>query len=441
MSRAAPSGGTGAPEATAANGSGATAVAPGLGGSPDVRRTRPARVPAAVLEACGYFLPRLMFLQARYAPQIHWGDVALALDGFGLTEIDLGSAGFWDEWRARWTARAEVYVAAAVASTTAAGQARAYRGAAACYHWAEFMDFGDRARKLGLRRLVRTCFERSLTSPDPAQDGLGGLGGLGDDLGGGVRREARALPAGSVCAQPVPYWLYLPPRRARDADRPLACVVLSNGLDSMTEVEILSLAEAYLDRGIAAVLFEGPGQGLDAGQTPLRVDMESVVAALLDVLRADSRLAADRMAFLGVSFGGYLALRVARTLGPSLRCVVNFSGGPRIAPFATLPRRLRDDFRYTFGGGEPLDDDDMQHRFDALAFPSDPAPHTRVLSVHGALDDIFPLADLVELDRAWGTRHELVTHESEAHVCLNMINLCGIEIADWVAHHLRPDPR
>jgi dienelactone hydrolase len=376
-------------------------------------RGRPSRVSEQLYNALGYLVTRLLFLNAHYAPQVHWGDIALALDGFPTDNLDLSSAEFWDRWRARWSDRAHSYLDLADASTTTAGRTRTLRSAAACFHWAEFMYFDDAKEKLRLRQQIRDCFLGSLEGSD-LELTHGELAGVGD--------------------QPsVPYWVLRPPARLR-APGPLPAVVLSNGLDSMTEVEVLALAEAYLERGMAAVLFDGPGQGIQVGQTKLRVEMETVVAGLVEHLRADPRIDAHRLAFLGISFGGHLALRVARELGGSFRCVVNFGGGPRIAEFAGLPRRLKDDFRFAFLAD---DTEDMQARFDALAQQPGPPPDTEVLSVHGALDDIFPLNALAELDRAWGPRHRLRVYPRESHTCLNVLNTYTVEAADWVAQQLR----
>ncbi|MFD9129394.1 alpha/beta hydrolase family protein [Kitasatospora sp. NPDC059571] len=377
-------------------------------------RPRPPRVPEALFTGAGYFLPRLMFLNARYAPQLHWGDVAVALDGFAA-EVDLGSAAFWVEWLERWEAQAGRWEAVADRATTAAGRSRALRSAAACHHWAEFMYFDDAAVKLRLRQRIRELTRQALA-------------------GGELDISYGELEPDEPCGPRVPYQLILPPAAVRPAG-PLACVILSNGLDSVTEVEVLSLAEAYLERGIAALLFDGPGQGVHVGQVPLRIEMESVVARLLEVVRADERIDAGRLGFLGVSFGGYLALRVAQELGAEFRCVVNLSGGPLIAPFEGLPRRLKDDFRFALGCD---DDREIQARFDKLRIDPAARPATEVLSVHGALDDIFPLAALADLDEAWGAGHRLVVHEREAHVCLNLINVCSLDAADWVAERLLP---
>ncbi|MDQ1047524.1 S9 family peptidase [Streptomyces sp. V4I2] len=375
---------------------------------------RPARLPESLFRACGYFLPRLMFLHSRYAPRVGWGDIARALDGFPDDDPDLGSAAFWEEWRIRWTAHGDTYADLAESSSTAAGRSRAARVAAGCYHWAEFMYFDDAERKHSLRRRIRTLFLRSLE---------------GEEL----ELEEGWLTVPDAGYASVPYWLILPPAHRRGPGR-LPCVVLSNGLDSMTEVEVLAVAETYLDRGIAAVLFDGPGQGVQLGRTPLLIEMERVVEALVERLRQDPRIAADRLAFFGISFGGYFALRVARFLGARFRCVVNASGGPYIAPYEGLPRRLKDDFRFAFGDRAAPE---MQARFDALALDPGRPVRTEVLSIHGALDDIFPLAGLTDLDRAWGPRHRLRTYADEAHVCLNVIDAWSLEAADWVAERLR----
>ncbi len=373
----------------------------------------PVRVATEIYDALGYLGTRLLFLNARYAPQAQWGDIALALDGFPTDNLDISTSEFWDEWRWRWSARADAYITIADRSTTVAGRTHALRSAAACYHWAEFMYFDDPGLKLQLRQQLRGAFLASLEGAD-------------------IELSQYELPA-TADRPAVPYWIVLPPERLR-RDGGLPAVILSNGLDSVTEVEVLSLAEAYLERGIAAVLFDGPGQGIQSGQTPVLVTMETVVDELVRRLGAEHpRVDTSRLAFVGISFGGYLALRVAASLGDLFRCVVNFGGGPRLANFATLPRRLKDDFRFAF---LVKGTDDLQDRFDALALEPGGPPATQVVSVHGALDDIFPVGALEELDRAWGPRHRLEVHAREVHVCLNVINVYTQQTADWVAELL-----
>jgi dipeptidyl aminopeptidase/acylaminoacyl peptidase len=374
---------------------------------------RPVRVATEIYDALGYLGTRLLFLNARWAPQAQWGDIALALDGFPTDNLDIGSSAFWDEWRLRWTARADGYVTIADRSTTDAGRTRALRSAAACYHWASFMYFDDPAVKLKLRQQLRSAFLGSLEGAD-------------------IELSQHELPA-TEDRPGVPYWIVLPPDRVRP-DGALPAVILSNGLDSTTEVEVFSLAEAYLERGIAAVLFDGPGQGIQSGQAAVLMEMETVVADLVQRLAEEHpRIDTRRLAFVGISFGGFIGLRVANSVGDLFRCVINFGGGPRVADFAGLPRRLKDDFRAAFMAAPT---DDLQERLDAIAVEPGEPPATQVVSIHGALDDIFPIGALENLDRAWQPQHRLEVYPREAHTCLNQLNVYSQETADWVAEQL-----
>jgi EmrB/QacA subfamily drug resistance transporter len=112
---------------------------------------------------------------------------------------------------------------------------------------------------------------------------------------------------------------------------------------------------------------------------------------------------------------------------------VNLSGGPSIAPFEELPRRLKEDFSFAFQCDDP---GEIQSAFDDLELDLTRHPTASVLSIHGARDDIFPLAGIDAVDEAWGDRHELVVYPSEAHVCLNEINLVTLQAADWMTQAL-----
>jgi pimeloyl-ACP methyl ester carboxylesterase len=352
----------------------------------------------------------LLFLNSEFAAQAHWGDVAAALQDFPPDLVDLGAAEFWDEWMSRWKRLGDDYAASAEESLSEAGARRLFRSAAACYHWAEFMYFTDTKAKTAMRSSVKECFRRSL---DPAR---------------------LAMTSGELAWNDVriPYYLVLPqsaPKVSSGQQQRFPCVILCNGLDSVTEVEIFAFAEQFLARGIAVFLFDGPGQGINVGRNPIEIRFERVVETILQRLREECVIDARRIGFFGVSFGGYFALRVAKHLGERFRCVVNYSGGPRLSPFAGLPRRLKEDFRFAF---MRPDAESMQDAFDALALDMSGPIDTDVLSIHGARDDIFPLAALEPI----GGRHTLRVYPSEAHVCLNYLNRNSIDIADWSASRL-----
>jgi dienelactone hydrolase len=373
---------------------------------------RPARLPGPLYAAMGYFVPRLLFLPSQHAAQIGWGDIALALQDFPDTCLDLASAEFWQVWMERWSALGEKHAHAADTAASAPTARRHNRAAAACFHWAEFMYFADPEAKHALRAQVRERFRRSFDA------------------------AALALTEGAIAwrGTTIPYYLLWPEAAAPSA--PVPCMILSNGLDSVTEVEMVALAEPLLERGIATLLFDGPGQGINLGRHPLPERPEDMVPPLLVELDNLEGVDLGRLGFLGISFGGAVALRTAVAHGSKFRCVVNLSGGPALGAFETLPRRLKADFAFAFGEADP---GQMQRRFDGLAIGPERAPGTQVLSVHGALDDIFPIAPLRALDARWGARHRLEVYEAEAHACLNYVGLYSQRAADWAAAELQRD--
>ncbi len=83
-------------------------------------------------------------------------------------------------------------------------------------------------------------------------------------------------------------------------------LVIHAGFDAYIE-EFYELAAAFAARGYRVILFDGPGQGTAAARYHLAMDAawEKPVAAILDHFRlADVTL-------IGISLGGYLALRAA----------------------------------------------------------------------------------------------------------------------------------
>lgn len=158
-----------------------------------------------------------------------------------------------------------------------------------------------------------------------------------------------------------------------------------------------------------------------------------MVASIVDTLHRNPPVDAKRLGFFGVSFGSHIALRLAKYLGDNLKAVVNLSGGPYVTPFNEMKRRLKEDFQYAFMEPGKAAMPDLLKR---LALDVSGGCQTNVLSINGALDDIFPLRGIQEIDKNWGERHRAIIYEGEAHVCLNQINQYIVAIADWMRSHL-----
>ncbi len=98
-------------------------------------------------------------------------------------------------------------------------------------------------------------------------------------------------------------------RKPAGVERP-PVVVMAVGLDS-TKEETEAYEAPFLARGIATLVFEGPGQGEAQYDFAIRGDYEVPVAAVLDFVETRRDLDTARIAMWGVSLGGYYAPRAA----------------------------------------------------------------------------------------------------------------------------------
>jgi len=87
-------------------------------------------------------------------------------------------------------------------------------------------------------------------------------------------------------------------------------LIMCVGLDSAKE-ETDAYERPYLDRGIATLVFDGPGQGEGEYDFPIRGDYEVAVKAVVDYVMTRGDLDTSRIGLWGVSLGGYYARRAA----------------------------------------------------------------------------------------------------------------------------------
>ena len=98
-------------------------------------------------------------------------------------------------------------------------------------------------------------------------------------------------------------------RKPVGADRPPVMVMIC-GLDSAKE-ETEAYERPFLERGIAILVFDGPGQGEGEYDFAIRADYEVPVKAVVDYLMTRRDLDTGRIGVWGVSLGGYYAPRAA----------------------------------------------------------------------------------------------------------------------------------
>ena len=356
-------------------------------------------IPMKTLEMCEYFFPRLLYFG------LDWGDLVRALKDVKKTNLHED----WDDWHDQFARLARSYEEAGADAEARGKRATArlwFTKASACYHFAEFMYFDNPAVKLKTRKDVTRAFERARPHMD-------------------CSIEPTQIPH---AGQSLPGYLY---RSGGDA-RP--CVILVNGLDSAKEVELHAFAMEFVSRGLSALVFDGPGQGLLAGTVPMVLDFERVIGDVLSVLRRHEAIDGGRIGIFGVSYGGYLAARSAAFHPGDIRACINLSGTHDADNFPRMTVNVRKDLMFVFGvNNEDEMNDIAQSRVNLRDVPGIKAP---LLTIHGKEDGVFPYASCLRL-MSWARgEKELISYDGERHAAINCFADAVPRLADWMAEKL-----
>ena len=115
--------------------------------------------------------------------------------------------------------------------------------------------------------------------------------------------EAVWLPFGNSA---LPAWFHLPPNYRGGK---LPAVIVIPGMDSFKEMSVALYGDRWLNRGIAVLAIDGPGQ-YEAPMVGINVSMENWTAAgpvLLRLARGAPEVDPERIAVNGTSFGSFFA--------------------------------------------------------------------------------------------------------------------------------------
>ncbi len=176
----------------------------------------------------------------------------------------------------------------------------AYFRASNYYRAAEFYLHGDPSdpRIVDFSRRARACFEQALGLTPLAVERVA------------IPYEGAALPG----------YFY----RADEAEAKAPTLIVHTGYDG-TQEELRAHAMAATARGINCLTFEGPGQGAVIREQGLgfRPGWEAVVTPVVDHVLGLPTVDPERVALLGISFGGYLAPRAAAFEHRLAACIAN----------------------------------------------------------------------------------------------------------------------
>lgn len=340
----------------------------------------------------------------------HWSH-RFVTNGVPLADFQdvTGSIQSWDAWCAAWVDRGAIHETLAQEAADA-GYTRSAAGhwttAAVCHHFGKFLFVHDRAQ-------MKAAHDRAIAARNAALPLLDSSG------------ERVAIPYGY-------HTLYANLRLPRGVDRP-PIVLMVMGLDSAKE-EMHTNEQVFLDRGMATLAVDGPGQGEAEYDLPICPEFERPVAAVIDWLETRNDIDPDRIGIWGVSLGGYSAPRAA-AYEPRIKACISLTGPFDFAEaFDRAPPLTRSAFiARTFSSG-PETARDVAARMTL----TDAAPLIRcpLHVVGGALDRVLPPEHAERLAKATSGPVVLTMIHDGTHVANNRPYKYRPLVADWMSEIL-----
>ena len=212
----------------------------------------------------------------------------------------------------------------------------------------------------------------------------------------------------------LPAWFHLPP--GYDG-RPVPAVLSCGGMDAPKELQVAMYGDKFLERGMAVLAIDGPGQGespvhgvyvtesnwIDAGQ------------AMVDYLAARPEIDAERMGAYGISFGSFWMSQVAATQprlkGCAVAAVCHEPGSRTLFEEASPTFKAR--YMWMAGMDDEDEFDRMAARLDLRPlFPDMTVPW---LAVAGEADELSPIDHTYKLAAICGAPSSLLVFQDERH--------------------------
>ncbi len=242
----------------------------------------------------------------------------------------------------------------------------------------------------------------------------------------------------------IPGWLHLPPGYSGGK---LPVVIAVPGMDSYKEIQVALYGDKFLNRGMAVLAIDGPGQ-YEAPMIGLYFSMENWMAAgkaLLDWIAARGELDSTRVGVSGTSFGSLfgtvLTANESRIKACAVMSVCHEPGCHTIFQEASPTFKKR--FMYMSG----ITDEDEFDAFREKITWEGHADKIRVpyLCVAGEADELSPIEHSERLLAALNGPKQMVVYQESRHSvgnvpAANLGPFPPILVADWLADRLADKP-
>lgn len=349
--------------------------------------------------------PRVSAAIAHWAPRF-------VTNGVALTDFEevTASIASWDDWCRAWSARAAVHEEMgreALARKKFVSAGEHLQRAGVYYHFGKFLFVQDHAQMKAAHMKAVECRKLALPHLRPP----------------GERVE-------------MPYegkWLAGILRKPVGVERP-PVLAFACGLDSCKE-ETDAYEQPFLARGIATLVFDGPGQGEAEYDFAIRGDYEVAAKAVLDYIETRRDLDGTRVGIAGISLGGYYAPRAAAFDRRVKACLA--LGGPYdwVACWDELPGLTREAFRVR---SKRATIEEARRHAATLTLKGVAERITcPIYIMNGRQDRIVPAKDAERLAREVKGPVTLHLVEDGNHIANNRAYRWRAQSADWMAEQLQ----
>lgn len=239
----------------------------------------------------------------------------------------------------------------------------------------------------------------------------------------------------------VPGWLHYP----LIGEAPFPVVISLPGMDTFKETLVWSYGDKILERGMAVLAIEGPGQyeARLKGLTIKADNFADVGRACIDWIHAHPSLDSDRIGIFGRSFGSYAATVMANAVADSVRgtavgLLCHEPGFRTIFEEASPTFKNRFMFMAGYEDEGEFDrfilDFDLRERVSGISTP--------YFALGGALDELAPIKNSYDLMSRIPGPVEFVVYENERHAPGRMPSAqlgphWYTMMANWLAERVR----
>jgi Esterase FrsA-like len=252
------------------------------------------------------------------------------------------------------------------------------------------------------------------------------------------RIERVEIPMGD---QTIPGWLHFP----LTGKAPYPVVISLPGMDTFKETLVWSYGDKLLERGLAVLAIDGPGQyeARLRGMTITADNFADVGRACLRWIDTQAELDSDRIGVFGRSFGSYAATVLTnaiadRVRGAAVGLLCHEPGFQTI--FEEASPTFKNRFMFMAGHENEADFDrfiqsfDLRQRVSNLTCP--------YFALGGALDELAPIQNSYDLMPRIPGPVEFVVYENERHAPGRMPSAqfgphWYAMMADWLAARVR----